>query len=139
MDLTLSEKVMYSTVQVEMLDNKLSVFGHGSGFIMSFRVYRDEKAFIPTLVTNRHVLKCDYIKITFSRRGNDGLPDARHPIPITLNTKCQLTHPNPEIDISILPIGAAIGECENHGIARSIPISALLLSLMQLFGINLAQ
>lgn len=109
MNLSISEKIMYSTLQIEMLDNNSAVIGYASGFIFHFCCNSETNSTIPALVTNRHVLgKCSQIKVTFTRADHQGAPNAQQPLTATIRTDQSIFHPRANIDLAILPLAPLI-------------------------------
>ena len=109
MKLTLSEQIMYSTLQIEMLDKNSRVTGHASGFIFNFCRDDNQNLAAPMLVTNRHVLaQCCKIRVVFTRAKQDGSPDAGHLIPVALETSPSIFHPSAKVDLAILPLAPSL-------------------------------
>ena len=109
MTLSLAEQMIYSTLQIEMLEENMKTVGYASGFIFSFCYDEKSRSGVQSLVTNRHVLKdCKKIRIIFTAKNEDGTPNHGKNIPVVLNTSESTFHPNPNIDLAILPLGATI-------------------------------
>lgn len=114
MEMALSTQLMYSVMFIEMLDGTHKPIGSATGFLFSF--CEDGDAHIPCLVTNRHVLtQCSFVKIPINRKNDDGTPDIGNAVPVEISTSDSICHPNPDIDLSILPITQAIHWCRQNG------------------------
>ena len=114
MDLTLSERIMYNVVHITMLNSTGIQIGMATGFIFGFCENGNQR--IPCLVTNRHVLsKCPKIKITFTKEKSPGVPDIGNLLPVELSTLSAEYHPNPSIDLAVLPIGDLINNLTANG------------------------
>lgn len=130
MNLTLSEKIMYNVLHITMLDARKMPSGTATGFIFGF--CDDGQRRVNCLVTNRHVLsRCSFIKISFTRKKDDGSPDIGNLVQAIVSTDNATYHPNQDIDLAILPIGPAIGQLNSAGndpfftflVADNIPAS----------------
>lgn len=105
MDLTLSEKIMYSTVPITMLNSQQQVIGTASGFCFKFCPSKEKDVHIPALVTNRHVLTgCPFISVVFTKAAKDGNPDVGNTATAVFPTSLGVLHPNNSIDLAVLPI-----------------------------------
>lgn len=114
MTLSVSEIVMFSSLQVIMLDNDKRPIGCASGFLAAFGA--DGDSFIPTLVTNRHVLgRCPYIALIFTLKKPDGLPDIGKTKTVIISTESCILHPNDQIDLAVLPLEHTISQMKASG------------------------
>lgn len=114
MSLSLSEMIMYNVLHITMLDNAKKKSGSATGFIFGF--CNDGSKRVNCLVTNRHVLaKCSFINVTFTRKKTDDLPDIGNLVSTTLSTAAAIYHPNPDIDLAILPVGPGIESLKQSG------------------------
>jgi hypothetical protein len=111
--LSLSEQLMYSTVRIECILNT----GHrstGTGFF--FRFLEEGDRFVPSIVTNKHVVK-DSVQgqflLTLSDSENNPI-NTEH-IPVRFNNSLWIYHPDPEVDLCIMPIGPVIQQAESMG------------------------
>ena len=92
MEMTLSEKLTYSTVRL-VCSNEKGELSLGTGFIMSL-CQRDGKN-VPVIITNYHVVKgCNTFEFEFCLRAEDGKPDDLHVENIKLNNVGWIHHPN---------------------------------------------
>lgn len=98
-DLSLSEKVCYSTLRIEAAIPP-NLTSTGTGFLFSFKV--NDQMFIPCLVTNKHVIEGSIntsIVITCT------LPDGKiSNEKVQVQTSFWKLHPDPDTDLCILPI-----------------------------------
>jgi Trypsin-like peptidase domain len=114
-NLSISEQLMYSTVRIEcMLKNgNRSV---GTGFF--FRFLDDGEKHIPAIVTNKHVVQgATQGRILMTRADQNGNPINTQHLPIDLENFEQrwIFHPDPEIDLCIMPIGPIIQQVSKMG------------------------
>lgn len=116
MNLTLSEKIMYSTIPITMLDDQQRAIGTASGFCFDFCPSQEEDLHIPALVTNRHVLgKCPFISVVFTEATSDWNPNVGKTVTSLLPTSLSVFHPNSAIDLAVIPIAPALKLLEQDG------------------------
>jgi len=114
--LSLSEKLAFSTVRLEVLrsDKKKA---YGTAFFFSF--LQDSTGEIPVIVTNKHVIK-NGVKGTFiiSKANSDGTPNLTAHIPIVLDNFEQrwILHPDSAIDIAVMPIAPLLNDANSKGV-----------------------
>lgn len=114
MEMTVSEKLTYSTVRL-VCSNEKGEISLGTGFIMSLCRRGDEN--IPVIITNKHVVSgCSKFEFEFCLQKADGQPDDLHVNKITLNDTSWLNHPNKDIDLCCLPFAAVLKEARKQGI-----------------------
>ncbi len=116
MALSIAERLMHSTVRIETLDED-GQRSSGTGFFYAFDV--DETSYFPVLITNKHVVEGategDFV---FTLKDESGGPDIGNTIDVYLEN-CEnhfIKHPDPLIDIAVLPIGGIL----NKNIASEI-------------------
>lgn len=114
-NLTVSEKVIYSTIRIECntIDGKAST---GSGYFFAFK--RTEKNFIPVIITNKHVIKNSVSgKLTFTKKDLEGNPLDKEKVDINIDQfeSKWIVHPNPDIDLCFMPIADLIRSLKNKG------------------------
>ena len=109
------EQLIHSTVRIQCEDDK----GHsssGSGYIFYF-CEKDGQS-IPCIVTNKHVVigACRG-SFNLTLKGEDGKPSLGIHEVITLNElgKYWQPHPNPKVDLAIIPIGPILNQAEKEG------------------------
>lgn len=100
-----AEWVLMSSIRIETtISNGIST---GTGFFFGFCDEEKTKTYIPTIVTNKHVIK-DAIngKLRFSLKDSNGEPIWGEFYDLKLNDfeKRWILHPDPNIDLCILPI-----------------------------------
>lgn len=98
-----TQKLLFNTVIIETHDSQNNLIGTGTSFIVSDSQNGKEELF---LVTNKHVIEGASIGyITFTEIEND-LPQIGKIFPVRIDGFESLFfgHPNPDIDIAIMPI-----------------------------------
>lgn len=114
MDLTMSERIMYNVLHLTLLNSSGETVGTATGFLFDF--CRNDRQSIPCLVTNRHVLSyCSRVRITFTKKTAANTPDTRNLLHAEMETAHSMYHPNPAIDLAILPIGTLLNELQQCG------------------------
>lgn len=111
LDLSVSEQMAFSTVRIE------SEAGIGTGFF--FRFLEDGKNHIPAIVTNKHVVKNAKVGTFFiSSADESGSPDIKKHIPVALDNfeNRWIMHPDPNVDLAIMPIAPLLEEANQKGI-----------------------
>ena len=92
MNLTIAEQIIYSVIQINMLDSQGVQIGTASGFIGSFSEDKEKEMYIPAIVTNRHVLSnCANISVIFTRAKESGDPDVGNTVSVQMSTSRALT------------------------------------------------
>jgi len=129
MDLSLFEKIMYSTLQIEMLNENSKTVGWATGFIVGFFRDKENKTSLPFLVTNRHVLEtCRKIRLSFTRISKKRTPMTGVVSVAEADTSPSIFHPNDQIDLAILPLGPLLNAL--RGCGQEAFISMLDLKLV---------
>lgn len=110
-NLSTSELIAYSTVRIEVLLKKGA--GTGTGFYYLFQI--DSVTEIPVIVTNKHVVKGALqgrIILTGTKR--DGYPDPSIKFPVIFDNfeSMWIPHPDPKIDLSIMPLAPVITQAQ---------------------------
>lgn len=115
-EISISEMITYSTVLIRCKYSNNS-FGSGTGFIMNLCYDKDSNQCIPVLITNNHVVK-DSIETVFEfcKADNDGNPLDQEVFSFTYQGSNWVSHPEPQIDLCCLPIGAALNDIAKKGI-----------------------
>jgi len=110
---SIAEIIIHTTVQIIITDKEGKSYG-GTGFIVD---YLKDGAHLPMLVTNKHVVE-DAItgSLTFLQKEN-GKPMFGRTHTTTFDNFESLwyPHPEPDIDITVLPIGFAINQLGSEG------------------------
>ena len=104
------EKVLRSTLKITCVDDFHNEISSGTGFLMLYTNQdpNDSNKHI-LLITNKHVLDTNTIKISFGIGGiSHGLePEQLHFHYFYDVLKHKIDHPNPVVDISLIPFGGA--------------------------------
>lgn len=110
------EKILRSTLKISCMTDFHNEDSFGTGFLMLYRKPdQPNQGNHILLITNKHVLKTDLIKLTFGIGGlSYGLePDSLYTHYFANVLKHKIDHPDPRIDISLLPFGGAFSEISN--------------------------
>ena len=127
--LSMSEQLLYSTVQIVCYSNNRTIISKGTGFIYGF--CRQENGCYPAVVTNKHVVKdADECELTFHIKDINGNPsNEKITFYVKNNFKDQcIYHPEDNIDLAIYNLSNAFYQCENKG--KSVFYSFLDKSLI---------
>jgi hypothetical protein len=113
--LTTAEQLMHATVRIECTsDNGAKSFG--TGFF--YRFLDDGKTHVPAIVTNKHVV-CEARQGVFwlTCKGVDNTPQVgtHHRLEIDSFSSLWIPHPDPEVDLAVLPVGAIMNAAGNNG------------------------
>ncbi|WP_081271636.1 trypsin-like peptidase domain-containing protein [Variovorax paradoxus] len=108
-------RLVHSTVRIECTDSAARS-SCGSGYLYSFG--RTGDAGIPCVVTNKHVLEgavAGIFHLTLEKE--DGSPDLGKHEAVTLRglRGLSIPHPDPQIDLVALPIGAILNDAGKNG------------------------
>ena len=108
------EEWMFSTVRINTTDAQGKEWV-ATGFIFGYPV-KDDKV-IPFLVTNRHVVENQMSKELHFITKKDGNPDLENTLtlPVKKLESHWHFHPNPNVDVAIMPFGRIIKHIENEG------------------------
>jgi len=114
-NLSPSEQIMYSTVRIECLlgDGNGST---GTGFF--FRFLDNGESHIPAIVTNKHVVNGAVrgrFLMTVSDSNGDPKNDEHVPIQFENFQSLWIFHPDPEVDLCIMPIAPALQQANDVG------------------------
>ncbi len=130
MTLTLAEKLMHTTVRLEcqLENNRVST---GTGFFFSFKI--DEKAHVPVIITNKHVVersKVGTFVLTKSDEQGEPLLGTTERIVLDNFESLWVKHPDAKVDLAVFPIAPLYHEAEAKGIKFfAPPIGEHLLAL----------
>ena len=112
--LSMASRLIHCTCIVRCLDSN---GGLSSGTAFAFAFFRSGESSLPCLVTNKHVIK-DAVKgsVVFTVARND-LPDYGNNVVVNFdNFGAQwLMHPDPGIDLAILPIASTLEQMATQG------------------------
>lgn len=117
MQLSKSEQLMYSTLPIKTLNTSGYSTGTATGFMADFYDGDDPHLYCPALVTNRHVLDgCEKLQVKFTHSLNDGSPDVGNIIPVILDASDKILHPDPNIDLGVIPLLPTINRLTGQGL-----------------------
>lgn len=107
-----SEALAYSTVRIEC-DTPAGV-STGTGFYFAFK---QEKGFIPAIVTNKHVIEGSSTGRFHMHLRQNGVaqPKTHMRFDVTDFQKLWIGHPNPSVDLAVMPIGGLLQRAESQG------------------------
>lgn len=117
MALSLSEQLTYSTIRIECFDSKGNI-STGTGYFFNFKFNKETGEHIPTIVTNKHVIKNASIgKLIFCIAENgEPVNNKHHTINITDFENIWIPHDSPDVDLCILPIAQLLKETKKKNI-----------------------
>ena len=110
----IADQLVYSTVRIVCRDK--TTLSRGTGFFM--RRYFPDKTNINAIVTNNHVVDgYDYAEITLAGIDENGMPDDKNHVTITINDlqKRRISHPDKNIDVCLLFVNDKVEEYEKAG------------------------
>lgn len=113
--ITEAEKLMLTTVRLECSAGTRLLTG--TGFYFSFRL--DDGTGIPVIVTNRHVIEgMTECRVALTHRNDEGLPifGSFETIHIKQMATAWIPHPDPNVDLAVLPIASLLDQLEKDGI-----------------------
>lgn len=115
-DLSLTEQLAFSTVQIQVQVELKKDFFTGTGFFFTF--FDEGQQRVPVIVTNKHVIsgakKGGFI---LSSANVDGSPNITSHIPVILDAfeSRWILHPDTNIDLAIMPIAPLLNEANLKG------------------------
>jgi len=112
-----SEVLTYNTVRLEC---RLRKGGTSTGTAFGFAYLQREQENVPVLVTNKHVVAGTEAGTFFLHLADDtGGPKRGSKAPVTLDRfeSRWIPHPDPAIDLCIMPIAPIIHEAQAKGIS----------------------
>lgn len=128
MTLALTEQLAYSTVRIEAVQKDGRV-GTGTGFF--FKLNDDGKQYVPVIVTNRHVIEGAHRgRFSLTTADEQGNPkDGAHKVIVIDGFEANwIRHPDPKIDLAVMPIAPLIDEATKSNIkVFFIPLDKNLL------------
>ena len=133
--MNIADQLLYITARIEA--ERPIGRSFGTGFFFSF--VDDSGPGVTCLVTNKHVIdNSPSGMVHFNTKRPDGTPDVGKHIAVRLNWGSNwLRHPNPDVDLAVLPVGDVMEEFQKKGISifivslnrDGIPDEKLLKSL----------
>jgi len=108
--------VTYSTVLLQC-QYKDGTAGTGTGFIMNLCRDAESNCYFPVVITNKHVAKGS-VKCVFGFCKADaaGMPIDNESFIFDLENSAWIEHPDPEVDLCCMPIGAQLNAIASSGI-----------------------
>jgi len=116
MTLSITEQLAFSTIRIEVIYSDGS-HGIGTGFF--FRLKESGQQHIPVIVTNKHVVENGETGLfCLTMQDDKGDPAIGKVQTIRLDNfqKQWLYHPDPNVDLAIMPIGPLLNEADKQGI-----------------------
>lgn len=112
MTTSISDQISCCTVRIEGTSDKGEF--SGTGFFYNFLTEGD--SCVPCIVTNRHVFQeAKYISIVFTCSTKEG-KEHHETVNISDFPKAWIEHPNPQVDLGILPIAYLINLLNGKGL-----------------------
>lgn len=109
MSFTAAEAMTYSTLPITTFDSSGIPTSTATGFVFAFLNDPQAGTHFPALVTNRHVLKdAASIEVIFTLEKEPGVPATGKTIAFHIPTAGTLFHPNQNIDLAVMPLGAVL-------------------------------
>ncbi|MEA3487381.1 MAG: serine protease [Thermodesulfobacteriota bacterium] len=115
-ELSIFEKLSLSTIRIECKLGNGAV-SSGTGFFFKFVDQGD--SFVPAIVTNKHVIEGaenGFLLFTLSDKHGNPTHDRHHKFEITDFQKPWLNHPDPAVDLCVMPINTLVTEMQKKGI-----------------------
>ena len=112
-ELSFVEQLCYNTTRIVTVNSKNEIHV-ASGFFVCFDLENSDRN-VPLLVTNRHVAEdAKQLIIWMSEKDANGDPVDSNKVQITIEDASSkfIMHPNPEVDLSIYPIGQLVRDAE---------------------------
>jgi hypothetical protein len=116
-ELSLTEKLSYSTVRIEC-QNSSGQTSSGSGYFFKFREDASANQHIPVAITNKHVVQdAKNGTLIFSKSRSDGQPDDRDHFQVYIDDFESLWrfHPSDAVDLCAMPIAPFVRAAEGKG------------------------
>jgi hypothetical protein len=117
MELSISEQLCYCTVRIKA-EFKNGSKGTGTGFFFNF--LENGNSSVPAIVTNKHVVANSVTgSFRLTLKDANGKPiNASHQI-IKLDNfeKCWIFHPDPTVDLAIMPIAPLLEAAKKQGVS----------------------
>lgn len=115
-ELSIFEKLSLSTIRIECeLGNGRVSTGTG----LFFKFVNQGDTFVPAIVTNKHVVggaQRGHLCFTLSDKDGNPTHDHHHNFEIIDFQKPWLNHPDPAVDLCVLPISSFVTEMEKKGV-----------------------
>lgn len=126
LELTVSEKLLYSTMKITTFKAGVSV-STGTGFFMNFA--RDGEDHWPAIVTNKHVVAGADVITVMCHYADGERPSGQF---VACNLRIEpgscVEHPDPTVDLCAIPTGSLMNKAKSAG--KPIYVMALEQSLI---------
>lgn len=115
--MTAYERLMHSTIRISILDEQKAEVGSATGFMFAFceKTTQEETRAKICIVSNKHVLGVGGLfRFAFTKKNKQGNPtygDYEF-IDVFVDNDFVIPHPDPSIDLTILPIDALLRQLE---------------------------
>ncbi|MBE5805696.1 MAG: trypsin-like peptidase domain-containing protein [Clostridiales bacterium] len=114
--LSISEQLLYSTIQIVCYSNNKTIKSTGTGFI--YGACKTDEGCYPILITNKHVVEnaeqCELVFHTMDNSDNISNEKVTYIIENNFNKQC-IYHPDSTIDLAMFVLGAAFNDLEKNG------------------------
>ncbi|MBD3922980.1 trypsin-like peptidase domain-containing protein [Paenibacillus sp. PR3] len=114
-ELSIAEHLMYSTVRIETY----TASGNSTGTGFFYRMLKNGNAYVPVIVTNKHVVEGGEIgRMVFNIKENGKrVNNGSFAIEIPQFRKQWIDHPDPDVDLCVMPIAGIMEDVKrNHGV-----------------------
>lgn len=116
MKLTNSERLAYSTIRIECLYNNGST-GSGTGFFYYFESNDNLNEFIPSIITNKHVVEnAIEVNLVFIEADENDNPLDRKHFTVKFNLDNCIFHNDKNVDLCAFLIGHMLNELKEYNI-----------------------
>ena len=110
---SITETLQHTTCFIQTVSNGGS--GSGTGFHFNLYTFENEK-FFPCIITNKHVIDgATEIRIDLTKANSDGTPIFGQRVTFVSKSEDWVRHPDPEIDLAALSVGAQITKADATG------------------------
>jgi hypothetical protein len=113
--MTPSEQLLHSTVQIRC-ESAPGNHSYGTGFFFGFFFHEDHH--VPAIVTNKHVIAgASSCRLSLTMQKSEGVPDLDNFVEVTINDiqKRWINHPDPAVDLAIMPCGDLLDNLSKQG------------------------
>ena len=96
-------------------------YQEGTGFFYNSAHDPTAESFAPLLITARHVLEgAEDVEVRIIQAGPDNEPQLGRVSELQFKRSDFVDHPNPQVDLSCLPIGRAVGTLKDAGVSHFV-------------------
>ena len=114
MNLSLSEKLTYSTVRIECRYHN-GESGTGTGFFFKFLENKDDKSYIPVVITNKHVIdgaKMGRLLFSKATKNNKAINEEHFNAYYDNFESFWVNHPEEQVDLCAMPLAPFLKKAE---------------------------